>query len=487
MLNGLRARLLASYILLLLITLAVTAGVLLVLLSARPAPAEQVYGELLTIARTFNFRTDDGQVRPLRPMRSGEVDLIENLTTYANEVGVRLLIIDPQTRQVIVDSQEQFVGGASIEYRVNPIPPDRVNTSPRPTLEYQTGEFMNVDSEGWLFISFGIQAENRDTRRLLLLATERPTTSLIRAVYAFSEELGIAILQAGALGVIVAVILAVIISRNIAQPLQNLSHAAAAVAQGDYSQRVDAQGPNEVQEVARAFNRMSEQVELNNQAQRDLLANVSHDLKTPLTSIQGFSQAIMDGTAPNPQKAAGIIFEEAGRLARLVSMLTELTRLQAGRFTMRHDPIDLSALVDAMSQKMDVVAQRKNIDMRTLVTPVPPVKGDGDKIAQVVNNLLSNAVKYTPEGGQVITKVEARNNGVQLIVKDTGIGIPPSDISRIFERFYQVDKSRGGVKRGHGLGLAITHEIVQAHGGQIQANSEGENMGSTFIVWFPAA
>lgn len=499
MLTSLRGRLLASYLLLLLITLAVTAGVLIILLSSRLAPPEQVYFELMTIARTLNVRDGLGDARPRLPRQRDDAEdnatLADTLATYAEEVGVRLMIVNPQTRAIIMDSDGTYSPNDTLPFTANPPPernPDTQANGGPPILNYQTGHFRNPDDSEWLFISYGLAIERRNgealtNQRILMLAAERPTTSLIRAIDQFSSELSIALLQAGAVGAVVATVLAVIISRNTAKPLQDLSRVAGAVAEGDYAQRVPVVGPSEIKDVAHAFNRMSEQVELNNQAQRDLLANVSHDLKTPLTSIQGFSQAIMDGTAPNAQHAAGIIFEEAGRLARLVSMLTELTRLQAGRLTMRQEALDVGEIVGAMVQKVDVVAQRKQVRLQAQIQPVPTVKGDGDRLAQVVNNLLSNAVKYTPAGGQVLTKVEAYQQGVRLIVKDTGIGIPHQDISRIFERFYQVDKSRTGRKRGHGLGLAITHEIIVAHGGQIMANSEGEGMGTTFTVWLPTA
>jgi signal transduction histidine kinase len=279
---------------------------------------------------------------------------------------------------------------------------------------------------------------------------------------------------------------AVAVSRTIARPLQRLSVAAHAVAAGDYDYRVAERGPTEFKQVAGAFNHMSEQVQLTNQAQRDLLANVSHDLKTPLTSIQGFSQAIMDGTAPNPAKAAAVINEEAGRLGRLVNLLTELARIRAGRLTMRQDPLDLAAMVTAMTEKVEVVAQQKDITLTVEAAPVPQVRGDGDRLAQVVNNLLSNAVKYTPAGGAVRVGVAPERDGVRVAVQDTGIGIPPEDLSRVFERFYQVDKARGPA-RGHGLGLAITHEIVEAHGGQIHVHSDGQDRGTTFTVWLPQA
>ncbi len=153
---------------------------------------------------------------------------------------------------------------------------------------------------------------------------------------------------------------------------------------------------------------------------------------------------------------------------------------------MRQDPLDLKALVVAMAEKIEVVAQKKAITVTVDAAMVPVVWGDGDRLAQVVNNLLSNAVKYTHQGGAVRVAVRPAHGGVRIAVQDTGIGIPPEDLSRVFERFYQVDKARGPA-RGHGLGLAITAEIVAAHDGTVNVHSDGPNTGATFTVWLPAA
>jgi signal transduction histidine kinase len=240
-----------------------------------------------------------------------------------------------------------------------------------------------------------------------------------------------------------------------------------------------------VRAVAEGFNHMSEQVQNTQQAQRDFLANVSHDLKTPLTSIQGFSQAIIDGTAKNPAAAANIIYEEASRLNRMVTELTDLARLQAGRLSFQASAVDMGQVTAAVVQKLAVVAGDKQVRLHVDATAMPVIAGDGDRLAQVLNNLIGNAIKYTPEGGSVWVRTGVANNGVEVSVRDTGIGIAPQNLGRIFERFYQVDKARGP-QRGIGLGLAITKEIIQAHGGQISVHSDGEGKGSTFTIWLPS-
>ncbi|KXK52575.1 MAG: putative two-component histidine kinase [Chloroflexi bacterium OLB13] len=229
---------------------------------------------------------------------------------------------------------------------------------------------------------------------------------------------------------------------------------------------------------------MTHEVQSTQQSQRDFLANVSHDLKTPLTSIQGYSQAIIDGAVREPAVAAEVIYSEAGRLTRMVSELTDLARLQAGHVALHLDRIDLSSLVGALSQRLEVVAQKKQVQLNVITPGRLIVTVDGDRLAQVITNLISNAINFTPEGGHIDIGLRALDNGVEIAVRDSGIGIPAAELSRVFERFYQVDKARGP-RRGTGLGLAIAKEIITAHGGRIHAESAGEGHGTTFVVWLP--
>lgn len=491
MFDGIRSRLLASYFLLLLMTLVIMLVSLLVFLSARPAVSEEQV--LRNIAR---FATQTLERHPpraiLMPLLSDSpsIDAMP-FSEFANRNNVRILLLDDSNDHptVIEDSFGQFT--ANDQPDIRSMEPFQLRDNPprgqRGPQEIVTRGHFVEDSDDWIFIA--IQPTPLRERvaqdNILLLAQVRSTTPLLGAIQQIlGDNLGTALLQAAVVGTVVAITMAIVITRTIANPLQHMAKAAAEVAEGNYGKRVDAVGPKEIRDMALAFNRMSEQVELNNQAQRDLMANVSHDLKTPLTSIQGFSQAIMEGATQDPTKAASIIYDEAGRLTRLVEQLTELARLKAGRLAMRQDNLDVATMVDALAQKIDVVAQKKNIKLHTDITPVPAIKGDGDRLAQVITNLLSNAVKYTPSGGQVLAAVNKNGNGVNIIVQDNGIGIPEEDVSRVFERFYQVDKARGP-QRGHGLGLAITHEIVEAHGGKITVSSKGQGKGTTFAVWLP--
>jgi signal transduction histidine kinase len=288
---------------------------------------------------------------------------------------------------------------------------------------------------------------------------------------------------------VIALALSVWIARSVAKPLRAIAEATGRVASGDYEHRVPVTGPTEAQIVGYAFNNMTAQVQFTQQAQQDFLANVTHDLRTPLTSIQGYSQAIIDGVAADPEKtkhAATIIHDEAGRLNRLVNDLLDIAKIQAGRMQMTRQAVEIDQVLRTVGGSMAVKAQQKSVELHVQIPDLVRIAGDGDRLAQVFTNLVDNAVKHTDSGGQVWLIAKVDEGGVLVTVQDTGEGIPPEDLSRIFERFYQVDKSRNrpAQRDGAGLGLAITHEIVHAHGGRIWVESE-VGAGTRFSVWLP--
>ncbi|MEE8392272.1 MAG: HAMP domain-containing sensor histidine kinase [Anaerolineae bacterium] len=219
------------------------------------------------------------------------------------------------------------------------------------------------------------------------------------------------------------------------------------------------------------------------------LANVSHDLKTPLTSIQGFSQALLDGTASTPEttaRAARVIHEEAERMRRMVDELLTLARFDAGQMVMARDPVELGPLLRGCVEKLTPQAQAAGVTLELDVPERLSVTGDADRVAQVFGNMLDNSVAHTPAGGKVAVAARRVNEErtIEVTVTDAGEGISPESLPRIFERFYQVDKARKR-SRGAGLGLAITKEIVEAHGGTITAESV-VGLGTKFTVRLPA-
>jgi signal transduction histidine kinase len=471
---SLRVRLLISYLILLAVALGVIAAALFLFLGARPAPTQPTYRRLESVLQGINLR-DYLSENTFLPS-SDEVTAI--LSEIASAWEVRVLNINLRNGIVLFDSANIFPPN-------NPPLLTVVSRQPLTGRVFRVeGNFSDPDQSQWLFSGVLTQRFN-EPNNILLLADPHPTQSLQQTLAAFGSALAMPILQAGLVGVLVAVILAFVISRNIARPLQAVADATTAVAQGEYDQRVPVSGPPEVTSVAEAFNRMSAEVRATQLAEHDFIANVSHDLKTPLTSIQGYSQAIMDGTAKDPKQAAAVIHDEAGRLNRMVIELTDLERLQAGRLSMRTSAVDMSQIAQAIGQRLHVVAEKKDIELQIDAPSMPEIAGDGDRLAQVMMNLISNAIKYTPARGHVWVSTRINGGGVEVVVRDDGIGIPRNDLPRIFERFYQVDKTRGP-RRGTGLGLAITHEIVQAHGGRINAHSDGPGQGTMFTVWLPS-
>lgn len=485
---GLRTQLLLSHLILLTIALSVIVIALLLFLSARPAPTLPTYNRLAALMQGLSPRSlvqDTG-----RTFLDGD-EFRTIMDDFAATRNVRVLWVSLQEDQprIIYDTDNIFVGDAMIQFTMETFTSPRLEQVLLPRFHQVYGSFDNPTGEQWLFGGIVVNPPERGlgsriNANMWVLAEPRPTVSLQEVLSDFGHALLLPILQAGLVGLAVSVLLAYLTSRNIARPLQSVAVAAGAVAKGNYQQQVPISGPREVCAVAESFNRMSTEVRKAQQSQRDFLANVSHDLKTPLTSIQGYSQAIMDGATPDPGKAAKVIHDEAARLNRMVVELTDLMRIQSGRLSLKMAAVDISVVAEAIGERLAVVAEKKGITMHMNIQSTPPVAGDGDRLAQVLTNLISNAIKHTPSGGEIHISTSMHQQGVEVHVQDTGEGIPRKDLPRIFERFYQVDKTRGP-QRGTGLGLAIVYEIIQAHGGLIRADSPGINQGSTFSIWLP--
>jgi len=268
------------------------------------------------------------------------------------------------------------------------------------------------------------------------------------------------------------------------------------------------QGPAEARTLAENFNRMTEAVQGSQQTLRDFLANVSHELKTPLTSIRGFSQALRDGTITEPEgeeRAARVIEDESRRLLHLVEELLDLSRIESGQESMKRAPVPVDELFAHCAEVFSLRSQETGVSLEVESGDAPPVLGDFDRLEQVLGNLLDNAFRHTPAGGSVrlsaclagrlarLSGEQAGTDGgawVELSVADSGEGIPPEELARVFDRFYKGDaalrRAQDAAGRGTGLGLAISREIVRAHGGEIRAESS-PGAGTRFVVTLPAA
>jgi len=265
--------------------------------------------------------------------------------------------------------------------------------------------------------------------------------------------------QGGGIALLLSLVLAFGVARWIADPLQRLVTASQKESITEI-EPVSEHGPREVRELTRAFNEMVTRVGNSQASQRKFVADVSHELKTPLTSVQGFAQAIIDGTAgtsTEQKQAAEVIYNESGRMHRMVLDLLDLARLDAGIADLNMASVDIQALLGNIVEKFEIQAQESGVTLKNdMPLNLPMLIADGDRLTQVFTNLVDNALRHTPEGGQVILQALPSSSEIKFRVADTGSGIPASVLPHIFDRFYQTDSSRpGGKKHGAVLGLAI--------------------------------
>ncbi len=281
-------------------------------------------------------------------------------------------------------------------------------------------------------------------------------------------------------GVLVAVLVAGRVVRRMAAPVGDVMEAADRVAGGDYGARVEARGPAEVRRLARSFNQMAERLEAHEAQRRSLLADVAHELRTPLSVIRGNVEGMLDGLYPADEAHLGPVLEETAVMARLLDDLQTLSTAEAGVLRLHRERVDPASLVEDAAAAFRVRAGTAGVALDWRVAPgVPELDVDPVRIGEVLANLLSNAVRHTPRGGSVVVAVEPAAAGVSLTVSDTGTGIDAHDLPHVFDRFVKSSASGGA-----GLGLAIAKSLVEAHGGEITA-APRPGGGTTMRVLLP--
>lgn len=299
----------------------------------------------------------------------------------------------------------------------------------------------------------------------------------------FNEALVLALLAAG----LAAMGVSLLLSRGIVAPVRRMTTVSRHIADGHYSERVQSDSHDELGQLALSFNQMAENLEQVERMRRQLIADVSHELRTPLTTIQGSMEGLLDGILPATPETYQHIHQEAGRLARLVDDLQELSRIEAGASPLEIKLARVDSLIHTTIKRLSTQAAKKRIDLAAdLPADLPMVPMDEARITQVLTNLVSNAIQYTPEGGSIRIQVSQNKEFLQVSITDTGIGIPAEHIPHLFTRFYRVDKSRsrqaGG---GSGIGLTIARHLVESHAGRLWVESPGAGQGSTFSFSLP--
>jgi signal transduction histidine kinase len=283
-------------------------------------------------------------------------------------------------------------------------------------------------------------------------------------------------------GLLVSGILAAYVSRRLTRPVRELSRVADEVAQGNYDVAVPAvPGGSEIGHLADRFREMAQRLYEAEQLERNFLMSVSHELRTPLTAIRGHIAALTEGLVEDPQARAHsleIVSAETDRLSRLVGDVLDLAKLDAHRFTVLEEEVNMEQLVTRAYSTFNDEARRRGIDYRSELRARPVIVSDGDRVLQIITNLLSNAFRWTPDGGRIDVELEAQNGAVSVGVSDSGPGIGPDEQERIFRPFWSRDGS------GTGLGLAIARELAQALGGRIELKTE-VGKGSKFLLVLP--
>jgi two-component system OmpR family sensor kinase len=351
----------------------------------------------------------------------------------------------------------------------------------------RTGETLNRSEQN---LAIPIQVEGSTVG--FLLAIPPRGMQLQPQEQNFLDQVNRALLLAGALAGGLGILLGLGLSRGLTAPLARLTAAAHRIAGGDLSQRVPQTGSAEMAALGQAFNQMAADLEKVEELRRNMVADVAHELRTPLSVLQGNLRAILDGVYPLEQAEIAALYDETRLLSRLVDDLHELAQAEAGQLHLDLRPTDLVEVVQTTVANFAVAAEAKGVKLTADwadETANLPVLADPDRLAQIMRNLLSNALRHTPEGGQITVSATVWRTtppAVRIVVADTGEGIPPDDLPHVFDRFWRADRSRARETAGSGLGLAIAKHLVQAHGGEMGVESE-VGRGSRFWFTLPVA
>ncbi len=387
-----------------------------------------------------------------------------------------ILLIDPEgneTEEPISSEESLFTG-------VSEIPESVIDTV------IANGSYKDLSTLGGVY---------KDTQYIVgvPLKTSGGSISAVMFISAQSKELTSYILEIfrmfllSSITVLIFTFVAVYsFTRRMTRPLIEMAEDSRRIAKGDFSHMIVVDRDDEIGELALAFNNMKLSLSSLEQLRRSFVANVSHELKTPMTTIGGFIDGILDGTIEEDKRDyyLGIVSGEVKRLSRVVTSMMNIAKLEAGETKMKPGEFDLFKLVVRTLIVFEKRVEDKQLDIRGLenIEPVEVV-ADADMIHQVVYNLIDNAVKFTPKGGYIEFKVSASDIGAEVSVKNSGQGIPARQLPNIFDRFYKADRSRGMDKSGTGLGLYIVKTIINLHGGRITAESiEGEYTEFKFIL-----
>ncbi|HET9783014.1 MAG TPA: HAMP domain-containing sensor histidine kinase [Candidatus Dormibacteraeota bacterium] len=397
--------------------------------------------------------TGTGLCRP-----DSSLDFTERLNTRAPQLGITRLILLDNQRYVVYDSGDPGMVGTQISLTESHHFPGIFEAS------------TSLGSQNYVAAATRLPGKRIDPLGAAYVMLAEPESFVATAA---AGDLAGRLLVAGGAALLLAMLLALLISRSVTRPITQLAGAAEDIAAGNYSRRVSITGQDEIGLLGSAFNRMAEAVERARKVQRDFLANVSHELKTPLTSLIGFSQALVDGSLLSDAertRAATIVHEESERVLRMAQELLDLARVEAGTVSLHITAVDLGGQLE---QELEMVRPRAGVRKLALKLNVPedipPVAADPERLHQILDNLLDNAVKYAPDESTITTSARLSGGSVETIVANPSGQYRP-DPDRMFDRFYRADPSRSSAAGGVGLGLSISKELAAAMRGRLWAD-----------------
>lgn len=472
--RSLRFRLLAGFGLVITLSLFMSGSASVLLLRDQQVEAaEQRIGRLVDPLSQIVEQMENG---------GWERDRIrQQLAFYARYYDVRILLLDPEQRVVLDTSEREPMLGTWL-----PVPSEDTRLQPTgEVVQFRTARTSAEGQDLYLFsaaqAATAVSAALASVPRDLELVVAVPAADVNSAWAQLLPRLALA----GSVAALAAVVVGTVIAARITRPIRAVTRASEAMARGDYEQRIEVGGHDEVAALASAFNAMSTQVTRSHRSMRQLLANVSHELKTPLTSIQGFSQAMVDGVVDDAEESARlatVIHEEAHRVRVLVDDLLYLSQIESGELALAADDVDLDGLMQATADRFRFQADAVGVELR-VVPGAGEVVADGRRLEQVLANLVDNAIRFSPAGSAVTLRGSSEAEHALVEVHNRGDAIPEEVLTHLFDRFYQADPARG--EQGHtGLGLAIVQELVQAHGGTVAVRSTAAS-GTTFTARLP--
>lgn len=343
---------------------------------------------------------------------------------------------------------------------------------------YQAGEQLSADSLG------NGTPVTVDGERVGTIIQMRGSPALTAAGTAFLERINLMLIIAAVGATTAALLLGALLARTLTQPLRELTAATHAVAHGDLGREVQVRSKDELGKLASAFNQMSVDLAQAQERRQQMTADIAHDLRTPVSIIQGHAEALRDGVLPANEETFALIHDEALRLNRMVEDLRTLSRAEAGELALMKRPVQVGRWLQSVVEAHGPRAAQRDVQLEAQIESGGVVLMDADRMTQALNNLMDNALRHTPAGGSVVAGTRREEATIEVYVRDSGPGIVPQDLPHLFERFYRGDKSRQRHEGGSGLGLAIARSIVEMHGGRIWTESE-PGLGATFTIAMP--